>query len=714
MFKNLWKLILLSTGMLTIFISCADDKKDDTPPAEAKDFIEFAAMEGYANPIINGMKVNLADDSKDATSGDILDNADNKTIFYTYVDQPDKFDNTRAVYRAGANGFMGVEIIGTGTDKQLRFIFNKSEENVSEFFESVKAVNFDITKTTTTIPEVIDNFINLSAGGGYKFLDDEPFFISGDDMVDDDNHIHFTFNNYLGDNKTHAVYQSASAVNPNQFIGVILVSDASPRVLDFYVDGTASNPTYFPKAEDVNFDNKATDKLPVKSYLDNVAYKLFQLIINYQGMLSLIGFNGDIESYGTVYKYNKSDSPLTAVYQVEGKSEYFGAKMNEADLDFYFSNSRDNPVYWTTPEAVKFVESADTILATRTLNGSFLNGVPSDNVTTIETEVPTDGVISAQYKNDIVYILADNKTSGDRGTLYKGIADEVGVIGSSSQVATNAVVNIRSDSLQVIDKTPYIISQDSGNIKMFDEAGVVIDVGDGHVSSFAGVLYAIGAEFSNGFYLASNNLTKTEAKVRKVTAAGMNNYSIVALANSNLVPTSVVKIGDDVYVAGDVGEDVIVNRVVTTSNTVTEFATVTGTDGKLFVFNNTLYLVVTDTSTKMYKLLNNGSFLVTGATLPVEFEAITADDKYVYITSRLFHGIPLKPIAYTLNDTVLNKIAEGVVITVVSSVTPSLVSLGSDLGIVIFDVETIDGKNLLRYHHLKVFDTPFTMPVSVY
>ncbi len=711
MFKNLWKLILLSVGMLTIFISCADDKKDDTPADEVKDFIEFAAMEGYVNPIIRGMKVNLADSSLDKTSGDLLDSSDNKTVFYTYVDQPDKYNNTRAVYRAGANGFMGVEIIGTGTDKQLKFIFNKNNENVSEFFENGKAVNFDATKTTTTIPDVIDNFVNLAAGGGYKFLDGESFFISGTDMVDDDNHVHFTYNNYLNDNKTHAVYQSSSSVNSNQFIGVILESSDSPRVLDFYVDGSAENPQYFTTADTVNYNNKATTKLPTKSYLDSTAGKLFQLIISYDGRLTLIGSSGDIYNYGKIYKYVSSDSSLTAVYQVTGKNEYFGAKINDADLDFYFDNNSNTPTYWTSPNAVKFVEGADAILATRALDESFVDDMPNDNITTIEAEVPVDGFISAQYKNDTVYILADNNTKGGSGTLFTGVADEVVVIGKSSQVATEATANIRSSSLQVIGTTPYIISEDSGSIKMFDNAGVIRDVANGYVNEVFASTYSIGAEVSNGFYLATNNLGTTEGKVSKVTASGISSDTI-ALASNNLTPTSVVGIGDDIYIAGTVGSDVIVNKVVTTTKTATVFATVKGSDGKLFVFNNTLYLVVVDESKKMYKLVSGSSMLVNGSILPIDLESIVADDKYVYITARTSNSTSLKSIAYTLNDTTLSEVTDAIDITVVATVTPSLVSLGVDLGVVIIDVEAIDGKNLIRYNHLKVFDKPFTMPVS--
>ena len=264
MFKRLGMLMILAIGSLMVFVSCADDKDDDDPVLFSN-FIDFATMEGYNNPIIPGMKLNLVDPLR-VNSGDLIDNADNKTIFYTYVDQPDKDDNTEAVYRFGANQFFGVKVSGEGSGKVLTFVFDKTADGKSAFFTTKVGVTFDADKILTTIPVVIDNFTNLAAGAGYKFLDQEAFMVSEGNMIDDDNHTLFVYDNYLADNKTHAVYKSTSVVNPSQFIGVMLVSNVNPRVLKFYVDGTVQNPTYFPAAGDVNFDTEATDKLPTKSF----------------------------------------------------------------------------------------------------------------------------------------------------------------------------------------------------------------------------------------------------------------------------------------------------------------------------------------------------------------------------------------------------------------------------------------------------------------
>ena len=163
MFKRLGMLMILAIGSLMVFVSCAEDKADDDiPPVDFADFTAFAAMEGYANPIIPGMKLNLVDALR-VNSGDLIDNADNKTIFYTYVDQPVKTDNTQAVYKFGDAQFFGVKVSGEGSGKALTFVFEKTADDKSAFFTTAAAVTFDVALTKNSIPASIDNFRNLAA-----------------------------------------------------------------------------------------------------------------------------------------------------------------------------------------------------------------------------------------------------------------------------------------------------------------------------------------------------------------------------------------------------------------------------------------------------------------------------------------------------------------------------------------------------------------------
>ena len=709
MLKRLGKLTLLTVGMLMVFISCTDDT-NDTPPEEAKDFIDFASMEGYFNPIIQGMKLNLAPANDIRRSGDLLDSSDNKSVIYTYIDQPVKTNNTEAVYKFGDEQFFGVEITGTGNSRQLKFVFEKSPDGKSGFFISSAAVTFNSELTINTIPVVVDNFTNLAIGGGYKFLDQEFFSISGNDMIDDDNHTLFTYNNRFIDNKTHAVYQSTSVVNSNQFVGVILTSTTTSRTLDFYVAGTAQNPEYFATAEAVTFNTKATQSMPANSFLDNAAGRSFQLVIDFKDKVTKLANDGDILFKGTTYKYVSSTEPLQAVYKVAETSKFFGVVINEDTLDFYLDNSSNTAAYWTVESDVKFVQGAEAILAARTPDGSFIKGVPSGNVTDVADQVPDSGKLSGVYKNSQAYLLADNKSKGNAGTLFIGTVDSIGPIGTSSQVAANAVANIIPHSLQVLGATPYIISPVVTEIKMFDKEGEIIDVADGFVSNFPASSYAIGTSTNGKTYLATNNNVKQRAQIRELTGAGMGSEKL--LATTNLIPTSVTGMGTEVYVAGTVGEDVIVNTGTGTSSVI---ATVTGKDGKLLVLNEVLYLVVRDgTVSKMYKISSKVAYSVTGDSLPAYVESIVADDKYVYVVTRLNGGVNLITSAYTLSDITLAKIADATYVPIIANVVPSLVSLGSDLGVVVFDIETIFGDKVIRYNNFVVSDTPFQMPASGY
>ena len=706
MFKRLGMLMILAIGSLMVFVSCAEDKADDDiPPVDFADFTAFAAMEGYANPIIPGMKLNLVDALR-VNSGDLIDNADNKTIFYTYVDQPVKTDNTQAVYKFGDAQFFGVKVSGEGSGKALTFVFEKTADDKSAFFTTAAAVTFDVALTKNSIPASIDNFRNLAAGAGYKFLDKEAFIISGDNMIDDDNHTLFTYNNHLADNKTHAVYKSTSVVNPSQFLGVILVSSSNPRVLKFYVNGTAQNPTYFPTAGDVNFDTEATDKLPTKSFLDEAAGRSYQLIIENNGVLTKLEDNGDIVHGATTYAYVSSADPLTAVYK-KGATEFFGVQIDEAKLNFYLDNSSDPAIgaYWTAENNVKFVEGTGVMLAKGTPNSALLNGSPSVNITDVDGQVPTTGVIASLYKNNELHLLADNKTTGQSGTLFKKVINDPTLSVVASEVATNAVTEMKFNSLQLIGTTLFIVSKDDTNVNIFNADGTLISRKIGFDNSVKAHTYAIGANSGDKFIMASNNTSGNAGKYRIVESTGFQGTPL-GLIDTSMVPTSVIGFNEYVYMAGNVAGDV---KIIKSLGSSILLDPITGSNGKLIEIKGMLYLIVTDSGTKMYKITEDTNAIVTGATLPVDFESIVADDKYVYITSRATNGTTLIPTVYTLSDTTLTKVADAATMTI-ANVSPAVVSLGSDLGIAIVDVENIGGKNVLRFNNLIVSDGPYVMP----
>ena len=717
MFKKISKLILLTVGMLIIFVSCVESKKATPPVDEEKveeDFVELSAMEGYPNPIIPGMKLNIVDDFRERTSGDLVDHADNETLVYTYVYQPDKFNGRQAVYRYGADQFFGVEVIGEGDSKYLKFIFNKDEGNKSEFFDSLETVDFSTSKTMMTIPDSINNFKNLVVGGGYKFLDGVEFSVSERNMINRSKNTLFQYDDYLGDNKTHAIYQTTSKLNSHQFIGVKLVNSSNPRVLEFYVDGTKENPTFFLTASQVNFNTKATFTLPVTTFLDDVAGKTFQLPINYEGEETQIADNGDIIVDNKLYRYVNSIVSGRAVYQAGSLNKYFGVVVNENKLEFYYDNKSNIHDYWDSLNDVRFTEGADAILAIKSTSKLFVNGVPSGNITDNSNLIPVDGYISAIYRDGTMYIFSRN-SAYNQGRLFTGVADEIGPIGASTYVNPQVGANY-PNTLQMFGSTGYLMYLNSGYIRLYSSAGNGLSIPHGgyFYSLTRGTMHAVGGELDESFYLASNMMNGYNyPSIRKVTSNGISG-TYLYLANRYMTPSSVVRITDEVYVAGQYGTRVYI--VTGTGNSSINVANVVGTNGKLFVFNDILYLTVKNGHNyKIYKIHNGETLLVTGA-FPTDFEDIVTDDKYVYIISRSSGGDYLTPSVYTLDNITLTKLGDADTINIDGAVHPALVSLGSELGVVIIDVEVIGGKRLLRYNHLMVIEDIFEVPsiASIY
>ena len=307
-----------------------------------------------------------------------------------------------------------------------------------------------------------------------------------------------------------------------------------------------------------------------------------------------------------------------------------------------------------------------------------------------------------------MYIFSRN-SEYNQGRLFTGVADEIGPIGASTNVNHQVGANY-PNTIQMFGDTAYLMSSSSGYVRMYNSAGNMLYIPHGgyYYALTAGTMYAVGGELDDSFYLASNRTNGAGyTSIRKVTRDGISG-SYLYLANIYMSPSSVVRTTDEVYVAGQYGTRVYV--VTGTGNSSINVANVVGTNGKLFVFNGILYLTVKDGDNyKMYKIHNGETLLVTG-TFPEGFEEIVTDDEYVYIISRSSGGDYLTPSVYSLLNLTLTKVADANIITIDSSVNPALVSLGSELGVVIIDVEVIGGKRLLRYNHLIVIDDIFEAP----
>ena len=722
MFKQLSKLMLLTLGVLTVFAACSDDDSGNPPapapgPETYDNFTDFAGMKEYTNPIIQGMKLNL-----DNKTGVMVDGIDNKTVFYTFVDQPVKTNNTQAVYKFGDAQFFGVEVLGMGDAKQLKFVFNKGTGDKSEFFTTSPAVTFDATKTVNTIPVAIDNFTNLAAGTGYSLPSDIPFSIVDGNVVDGSNHTIFKYNNELSDNKTHAVYQSTNVLDPNEFLGVELVSTSSPRVIKFYVNGTASVPTYFATADAVVFTTEAGTSLPEQTFIENVAGKSYQLATEKDGTLVKVngeaGTAGEITTDGTLYKVQEEKTTTTAIYKVGDTAKYFGVEVDGAKLNFYFDNST-TPTgdYWTDPTQVKFASANGVLLATKTIDGAFGvtdNSIPTATLT--QDNVKVTGAVSAVYKNDTVYVLADNETTLDGGTLFKNVISGKTVTTTSSHVGGTIIDNMISTSLQLIGDDVFLAVQDGAdsafaNVEFFKSNGDPISLTPANQKVLCSA-YAVGAGSINdndGFFIAT--LDSGQAALSKVTVDGVQPGKNLYSDTKAMVPTSVVSIETDVYIGGIMNTTTpVINKMTADSvpSNITGDLPATTADIKLFAIGTALYVV---SGAKMYKDNNPRDAVykwteVTG-TVPTNTltTSIVADDTTVYFTKTDDNSVAYK--VDTTANTVTLLATDDTIAN--AAVIPSVVVLP---GMGIFKVYLGDGSpNKLQYSNPMLYNKTYTMPL---
>ena len=716
MSKLFKKLILLALGVLSvlsIFSGCTEEVKEsvNTNPDGFNSFIDFAKMNGYASPIVLGMKLNLAD------NGNLIDSADNKTVFYTYDNQSEG-NNARAVYSAGKEKFFGVEISGTGADKKLNFIFFNNN-NFPQFFKQKTSIDFDDSNNIINTPPLGANkFIDFVQGAGYTLPGGTKVTVSGNDIIESDSGIkRFRYHDdYSKDNRTHAIYKKPSL---NHFLGIELIATANSRELKFYVQ---DNNKYFSNWNVVDFYSPVT-VLPPKEFLDNVAGYDFQLPIDDEGYRNQGNKIGDLhvgsivdgQNTELVFKYVEAKSVTTAVYSPKDKpTKYFGVKINASDnsrMDLYFDNKTGNGkgVYWTDPNLVKFEQSADVLLATKTINSDFHYFRDLDSaIGQDKNNMPTTGemsVVSTGTKDAFkTYILTSNKANSS-GSLFTNKAKDY------TNIPNITPTGITSNSLQAIGDKVFIVTNDTTTLTVYDDKGVAI-TGTSAISNVTD--FAIGKGDDTSFYIATKNSGgAVTANLHKVTTAGIQ--TSVPLASNKMQPKSLTMLGSDVYVAGIVGGKATVNKV---SGTTSTDITATGlpatdvTDIKLIVVEDTLYAIINGTANKIFKFDNTAPpkwVDVTGSiTLPTDIKSVITDGTVIYITSGV--QADFRSSAYKFGtDGVIIKVGGDYGVDDLLNVTPGATILPNKK-LYIVSATNMWGTFSLSQSYYKVGDKVFPMP----
>ncbi len=156
-------------------------------------------------------------------SGSIVYYHDESVMIFDYDSTPITFEKNRSVYKAEGDNYLGVEIIGIGDNKDIKFYFNKNNGKDDEsLFWTNKAIHFDDDRSNANVfPKT---FIDHAIKFGYKFaLDDKGANIhyNGTIMNSTDTKELFTYHSQPDYNdSTQAVYQE---VNSGKFVGIKVV-----------------------------------------------------------------------------------------------------------------------------------------------------------------------------------------------------------------------------------------------------------------------------------------------------------------------------------------------------------------------------------------------------------------------------------------------------------------------------------------------------------
>ena len=391
-------------------------------------------------------------------------------------------------------------------------------------------------------------------------------------------------------------------------------------------------------------ENKEEKPVEVTSFLENVAGKKFQLVINKEGFRNIVNEKGDIYAVDMadstselLFKFVEAKSSTTAIYSPKSKpTKYFGVKINDLDnsrLDLYLDNKAGGGrgVYWSNKTDVKFESSKDVLLATKSINETFKMEL-TISVDILDENIPASGEISiastGARNNSKIYILAGNR-DGNSGSLFLQAGEKF----VPTKITSVTSAGIRTNSLQAIGDKLFIVHNKVNTVTIYDNKSKPI-TGTSAITNTTD--FTIGKGDDTSFYIATLNAV---ANLYKVTTAGIQ--TPVPLTSNTMQPKSLTMLGSDVYVAGIVGDKATVNKVSgTTSTDITDLnlPTTDVTDIKLIAVEGYIYAIVENTTaSKIFKFDNTATpkwtDLTGSITLPTDIKSVRTDGSVIYTIS---------------------------------------------------------------------------------
>ncbi len=452
MFKRFDKIKILGLVTATFLISCTQEA---APGASSFDnFTEFAAMDNYRSPIYDNTTLHLVD------NGSIMAK-DKAFAVYSYVEQFEG-DNSKAIYNAQLPGetlnrFFVVNIIGTGKNKVLEFVFdeevsggyywtNTDDINLRRSQKdnvSVNQVEFlDLAPKTKYIYTKDDSYVNLLKQGTLVYYHDESIVI-------------FEYTDIPVGVKVadQAIYKSEG----NNYLGVEIVGEGDNKDLRFYFNNHNNESKFWSKGTDVRFDedHANVDVFP-KTFIDYARKDGYEFALEDSG--ANIHDNGtitnstDTKALFTYLRQDNLTDPTKAIYKDANSGEledkYVGIKISgntneNKKLNIYFKNKENVVQFWDHTQHVEYVDEDDSVLATRFVG---MEGGTAKVVGGNEVIVP-NSEISTLIADNVTYVLS--QTSADNITLSYTIDKSDNPKWDSSTTAGYKVI---SSSLQSIGK----------------------------------------------------------------------------------------------------------------------------------------------------------------------------------------------------------------------------------------------------------------------
>ena len=485
-------------------------------------------------------------------------------------------------------------------------------------------------------------------------------------------------------------------------------------------------------------DEESGGSTPPATFISSVGGKEFQLVSVATGTKNLVSQdNGSIlnADKSVLYTFNSETSLTTAVY-INGEGNFFGVEYVAVDkpLNFYFDNSTvSTGDYWATAAAVKFVSGNGVLLATKNINGILSKGSLNDNVTAMDDEVPTAGAISALFNAGMgeLSVIADNKTPGGKGTLYTGGLDNGVIKITGTQLPTDILKDMTTESLQLIGSDLYIVTKGTGTEVNTDKLTIYTSKGvkTSTIDNITTGSYAISAgSDATGFYIATSDKDSTvsatptaTARVRKVSGEGVVEAPVVLkdMKGTGTIQSIITK-GTDFYVASSMTSGVENGDIVLHKNTEKLRPFIPqGSTGELVTVGTDLYILfvsTTDGSNKLTKIRDSEINPVTGAELPADILSVKGAGSVLYVTAKT-SAASTTTTAYTINNVTLIKsetepVSGLLTSNVRTSVAPATVAL-SEGNVLVIDAEMIDGTDpVIRYNNFTTSDKLFLMPTK--